>query len=66
FRNMLYNETVGALATEKIIEEIGAIVTKYSAEYPGLKFDVSQLSFTSLDTFACSYLIELKNIKIPD
>lgn len=66
FRNMLYNDTVGALAKDKIVAEIDAVTAKYSAEYPTLKFDAAKLSYDSLDTFACTFLIEFKNIQIPD
>jgi hypothetical protein len=63
---MLYNDTADALAKDKIIAEIDAITAKYAAEYPSLKFDAGRLSYDSLDTFACSFLIEFKNIQIPD
>ena len=63
---MLYNDTVSALAKDKIVAEIDAVTAKYSAEYPTLKFDAAKLSYDSLDTFACTFLIEFKNIQIPD
>ncbi len=66
FRNMLYNETADALAKDKVVAEIDAIIARYAAEYPGLQFDAGRLSYDSLDTFACSFLIEFKNIQIPD
>jgi len=66
FRNMLYNDTLGVLSQEKITAEIDAVVARYAAEYPGLVFDAGRLDYDSLDTFACSFLIEFKNLQIPD
>lgn len=66
FRNMLYNETSNTLAAEKIAEEINAVIAGYVPDYPMLTFDTEALSYDSLDSFACSFLIELKNIQIPD
>ncbi len=66
FRNMLYNETSNSLAAEKIAEEIDSVIASYAADYPQLTFDSKGLVYDSLDTFACSFLIELKNIQIPD
>lgn len=66
FHNMLYNETVDSLAADKIAEEINAVVANYTAEYPNLTFDTDSLAYDSLDTFACSFIIELKNIQMPD
>ena len=66
FRNMLYNETSGTLAVERIVTEIDGVVSQYATSYPGLAFDTSNLSYGSLDSFACSFLVEIKNIHIPD
>lgn len=66
FREMLYNDSLGVFAKDKIADEINAIVGRYYAEYPGLKFDVDRLSYESQASFACSFLIEFKNLQIPD
>jgi hypothetical protein len=66
FRNMLYNETVGALAGEKIVAEINVITTRYAERYQGLQFGVQNLSFDSLEAFAATFLLEFNKLRIPD
>lgn len=66
FTDTFYNETVQQLAQTRIAQEIERINAKYSVIYPGFQFNLLAVDMSTLEDFAYTFLLEFKNLQIPE